>query len=118
MATWEDVISTAKELADAAGRKVADAADYAKLKIKIADNERAIEDVMEAIGRLVYESRTTDTPLEEGVIVELCRQADELYAANERLQADVNQRCGRATCACGAANPQGASYCNSCGKPL
>ena len=118
MATWEDVISTAKELASSAGRKVADVADYAKLKVKIAENEHAIEDVMEAIGRLVYESRVAEAPLEEGVITELCRQADELYAANERLQEDVDHRCGRSTCTCGTANPQGAIYCNSCGKPL
>lgn len=118
MATWEDVVVTAKELADAAGRKVADVAGYAKLKVKIADNESAIEDVMEAIGRLVYESRVTETPLEEGVVIELCRRADELYADNERLQAEVDNRCGRTTCECGVANPQSAVYCNSCGKKL
>ena len=118
MATWEDIICTAKDLADSAGRKVADVAEYGKLKFKIAENERAIEDVMEAIGRLVYESRTADAPLEEGVIAELCRQAEELYAANKRLQEDVDYRCGRATCSCGTTNPQGATYCNSCGKPL
>ena len=118
MANWEDIVYAAKDLANAAGRKVADVAEYSKLKYKMAENEHAIEDVMGAIGRLVYENRTVDAPLEDGVILELCRQAQELYATNERLQAEIDHRCGRATCSCGATNPQGASYCNSCGKSL
>lgn len=118
MATWEDVICKAKELAGAAGRKVTDVAEVTKQKLKIAENERAIRDVLEAVGRVAYESRKSGEAPDEEILSELMRQADDLYAANERLQADVDNYCGRKVCDCGAANPQGASYCNSCGKKL
>jgi len=118
MATWEDVVCKAKELAGAAGRKVTDVAELTKQKLKIAENERAIRDVLEALGRVVYESHKEDAPPDEEIVAELIRQADDLYAANEQLQAEVDNYCGRKTCSCGAANPQGAAFCNACGKEL
>lgn len=118
MATWEDVVCKAKELAGAAGRKVTDVAELTKQKLKIAENERSIRDVLEALGRVVYEGRKADAVLDEEIVAELVRQADDLYAANELLQAEVDNHCGRKTCACGASNPQGAAYCNACGKEL
>jgi len=118
MATWEDVVCKAKELAGAAGRKVTDVAELTKQKLKIAENERAIRDVMEAIGRVVYESQKANAAPDAEVVAELVRQVDDLYATNERLQAEVDNCCGRQTCSCGKANPQGAAYCNSCGNKL
>ena len=118
MATWEDVICKAKELAGAAGRKVTDVAEVTKQKLKMAENERSIRDALEAIGRVVYESRKEGVAPDEEILSELMRQVDDLYAANEQLQAEVDNYCGRKMCSCGAANPQGAVYCNICGKQL
>ena len=118
MATWEDVICKARELADAAGRKVADVAEVTKLKLKIAENERAIRDAYEAIGRVVYENAKTDAVLDSEVVAELSRQLDGLYSENSRLRSEVDHFCGCTTCSCGTTNPQGAAYCNACGKSL
>lgn len=118
MATWEDVFCKAKELADAAGRKVSDVAEVTKHKLKIAENERAIRDAYEAIGHVVYDGSKADTVPDAEVIAELTHRLDELYCANERLQAEVDHFCGRTTCSCGAGNPQGAAYCNACGNKL
>lgn len=118
MATWEDVVCKAKELADAAGRKVTDVAELTKQKLKIAENERAIRDVMEAIGRVIYESRKENAATDEEMVAELLQQADELYAANEQLRAEIDNTAGCRSCSCGATNPQGASFCNACGKAL
>ena len=118
MATWEDVVCKAKELAGAAGRKVTDVAELTKQKLKIAENERAIQDVMEALGRVVYESQKADAVADAAIVAELVRQVDDLYTENERLQAEVDNYCGRQTCSCGKTNPQGAAYCNSYGKQL
>lgn len=118
MATWEDVLCKAKELAGAAGRKVTDVAELTKQKLKIAENERAIGDVFEAIGRIVYESSKTESKPNEELLSELVSQVDDLYADNERLQAEVDHYCGRKVCDCGATNPQNAVYCNSCGNKL
>ena len=118
MATWEDVVVKAKELAGMASRKVCDVADLTKNKLKIVENERAVRDALEAIGRVVYEGRKSDTPIDEEIVAELISQIDDLYAANDQLRAEIDNTCGRQVCTCGAANPQGAAYCNTCGKAL
>ena len=119
MKTWEDVVCKAKELAGEAGRKVTDVADLAKQKIKMAENEKAIAATMEALGRLLYDSRHTGEALAEETVSELVAQVDELTAANEELQAAIDNASGKKTCkACGAVNPQGSAYCNSCGKNM
>ncbi len=119
MKTWEDLVTTAKDLATAAGRKAVDIADVAKMKLKIAENEKAIEATLAAIGRLLYDARRRDGDLQEDTLEELMKQVDELNAANERLQAEVdNVRCRKTCAVCGAANPESATYCSKCGKAL
>ena len=118
MATWEDIVCKAKELADAAGRKATDVADLAKQKIKIADNERAIRVTLEALGGMLYESRKEGAVMNEDLVNELIAQVDELTAANEQLQAEIDNKRGRKSCSCGATNPENAAYCNACGKEL
>lgn len=118
MATWEDIVCKAKELADAAGRKATDVADLAKQKIKIADNERAIRVTLEALGGMLYESRKEGVEMNEDLVNELIAQVDELTAANEQLQAEIDNKRGYQTCSCGATNPENAVYCNACGKEL
>ena len=118
MATWEDFVLKARDLADAAGRKVCDAADLTKQKIQMAENERGIRLAVEALGGLLYDSRKEGVDLNEELVAELIAQVDELTAANERLQAEIDNRCGYKTCACGCKNPEGSSFCNACGKKL
>lgn len=119
MKTWEEVFCKAKEVASAAGRKAGDLADLAKMKIKIAENEKAIDVTMEAIGRLYYDSRKAETEPDAEAVQELVQQVDELTAANAELQASIDQNRGQRTCSgCGAGNTADAVYCNKCGKEL
>lgn len=118
MTTWEEIVCKAKDLADAAGRKATDVADLAKQKIQIAENERAIRVVLEALGGMLYESRKDGADMNEELLAELIAQVDELTAANEQLQAEIDNRRGCKTCECGCKNPEGSAYCNSCGKKL
>lgn len=118
MTTWEEVVCKAKELADAAGRKASDVAEVAKQKMKIAENERAIRVALEAMGGMLYESRKEGVEMNEELLAELIAQVDELTAANEQLQAEIDNRRGCKTCGCGATNPESAVYCNTCGKEL
>lgn len=117
MATWEDVVCKAKELADAAGRKVSDVADLTKQKLKLAENDRAIREAMEALGHLCYDHRKGEEFNEELAVALVC-QIDELKAANEELQAAIDNRQGQKTCVCGAKNPSDAAFCNTCGNEL
>ena len=118
MATWEDIVCKAKDLADAAGRKASDVADLARQKMKIAENERAIRVTLEALGGMLYDSRKENADLNEELIAELVAQVDELTAANERLQTEMDNKRGCKTCDCGCKNPEGAVFCNACGKEL
>lgn len=118
MATWEDIVLKAKDLADAAGRKVCDAADMTKQRLKIAENERGIRMALEALGGMFYDSRKEGVELNEELVTELIAQVDELTAANEQLQAEIDNRRSYKTCVCGCKNPENAAFCNACGKPL
>ena len=118
MATWEDVLLKARDLADAAGRKVNDVTEIAVQKLEIADNERAIRLAIEALGGMLYDSRKEKAELNEELVAELIAQVDELTAANERLQAEIDNRRGCKTCACGCKNPENSAFCNACGKKL
>ena len=118
MTTWEEVVCKAKELADAAGRKAADVVDVAKQKMKIAENDRAIRVTLEAMGGMLYDSRKEGVEMNEELLAELIAQVDELTVANEQLQAEMDNRRGCKTCACGATNSEGAAFCNACGKEL
>ena len=119
MKTWEELVYEAKRLAAAAGRKVTDAADLAKMKYKITENDKAIDATMEALGRLLYDSRKSETALNEETVTELMTQVDELNADNARLQAEIDNSRGKKTCVgCGAVNAENASYCSKCGQKL
>lgn len=118
MAAWEDILLKARDLADAAGRKMNDAAETTVQKLKIADNERGIRLALEALGGMVYDCRKENVELNEELVAELIAQVDDLTAANEQLQAEIDHRRGCKTCECGCQNPEGSAYCNSCGKKL
>ena len=118
MTTWEEVVCKAKELADAAGRKASDVAEVARQKMKIVENERAIRVALEAMGGMLYGSRKEGIEMNEELLAELVAQVDELTAANEQLQAEMDNRRGCKTCECGTKNPEGSAFCNACGKEL
>lgn len=119
MKTWEEVLFKAKEVATTAGRKAMDVADLAKTKMKVLENEKAIDNAMEALGHLFYDSRKENADLNEELVQELISQIDELEATNADLRAQMDNACSRKTCAgCGAVNAEGAAYCNKCGEKL
>ena len=118
MTTLEEVVFKVKEMTTAAGRKALDVADLAKLKLKILDNEKAIDSAMEALGHLLFDSRVEGAELNEELTDELIAQIKELEATNDDLRAQIDNTRGRKTCECGAANAEDAAYCNRCGKSL
>ncbi len=118
MTTLEEVVYKAKEMATAAGRKALDVADLAKMKLKVLDNEKAIDSTMEALGHLLYDSRVEGAELNEELVAELIAQIQELEAANDDLRAQMDNTRGRKTCSCGTANAEDAAYCSKCGKAL
>ena len=86
MKTWEEIFCKAKEIGAAAGRKATDVADMARLKVRLAENDRAVESTMEALGRLLYDSHRCGSPIDEEIAGELYQQADELLKAQEAAE--------------------------------
>ncbi len=114
----ESFVNRTKEVMEAAGRKACDLTDLAKLKLKLADNEKAIETALAALGRVVYDLSKGGEE-QADVQAELIAQVDELLAENEKLQTAIDNNRSRKTCrACGKVNPETATYCNACGKAL
>lgn len=118
MATWEELVSSAKGFAAQAGRKMTNMADVVGLKLELAEKERALRDVMEALGHLLYDSRKSNSPADEELVAELEEQADIYYKMIDRLQGAIDELCAKKTCSCGAVNHEKAVFCNACGEKL
>ena len=118
MANWDEVMYTTKELASAVGRKVNDVAGVTKQKIKMVENDRAICNTLEALGKLLYENRRGGIELDEDLVSELVKQVDELRISNRNIQQAIDLYYERKICSCGAVNSYDAAYCQACGKQL
>lgn len=118
MVTWEDVVCKAKELSEAAANKALDIADVTKLKIELAENEKAIRKTYETIGRLAYIA-AREGQEDADTTAELMTQIDELNAENASLVDKIDRYRNRKTCsACGTANEETAAYCKRCGEAI
>lgn len=118
MAVFEDVLSRAKSIAKTAGRKTEDLVELTKVHIQIGDLRREIAALYEGLGRLVYDARHTDEPVDE--LIDACvEELEEQQAALARLEERVMQNKNVVRCeACGAFNAHDAAFCNQCGKKL
>ena len=118
MTSFDDVVSKAKTVADAAGKKTSELIETAKLKLEVVDLEKEIRTTLEGLGRLVYDSKKSGQDV--GTLVDesaanLDDQHERLRALIEKIDALRGQlRCAR----CGVNNPQDADYCKKCGAPL
>lgn len=116
--TVEEVLSKAKDLADAAGKKTGELVQLTKLKLEACETEKAISLQFENIGRQVYAARQSGESADEAL--------EELYAVLEELEqkaADIvdkieELRRTKHCAACGKYNAVDAVYCQSCGEKL
>lgn len=118
MANWEEILANAKKLAINAGRKMTDMADVVGLKMELAEKERDLRQVMEALGHLLYDCKKDGCNMSEELVAELIAQADDYYKQIAKLQTALDDLRSRKTCTCGAINPEDAAYCNACGEKL
>ena len=118
MARWEDILISAKGFAVNAGRKMTNMADVAGLKMELSEKERDLRQAMEALGHLLYDSKKDGSQMNEELVADLVKQADVLYKQMGKLQNAIDELCSKKTCTCGAANPEDAAFCNTCGEKL
>lgn len=118
MAMFEEVLSRAKEVAQAAGKKTEEFVEITKVRVQIGDLRREISSLYEGLGRLVYDARKADESVED--MVDACiSQLDDLQAELARLEERVLQSKNAIRCdACGAFNANDAAFCSQCGNKL
>lgn len=118
MAVFEEILSRAKAVAEAAGRKTGELVETTKLKVEIAELQREIAALYEGLGRLVYDGKISGEPVED--MVEACvAHLQEQNAYLTALQDRVLENKSVVRCAeCGAINEDDARFCNQCGKAL
>ena len=117
MATFEDVLSCAKSVAQTAGKRTEEFVELTKVRVKIADLRREIAALYEGLGRLVYDSRTANESVDD--MIDACvEQLDELQAQLVKLEDRVMESKNVIRCDCGTLNVNTAVFCNQCGKKL
>ena len=115
MATWEDVVSRAKLLAEAAGRKTGELVETTKTKLEVAELQREIASLYEGLGRLVYDGHTSGESVEE--MVDACvAHLKEQNAYLEELQDRLLENKSAVRCVtCGTVNDEDSCFCKKCG---
>ena len=117
MAAFEDVLSCARSVAQTAGRKTEEFVELTKVRMQIADLRREIAALFEGLGRLVYDSRIANEPVDD--MIEACvEQLKELQAQLAKLEDRVMESKNVIRCDCGTLNTNTAVFCNRCGKRL
>jgi len=109
---------TAGDAARAAGRRAGQMADVAKLNVQLFDLNCDIDEVMQQLGRLMYDTHLGQLPPGESV-PELLAKADELIARREELQDRIAAlRQSRICPACGGTCGREDKFCKRCGAQL
>lgn len=118
MAVFEEVLSRAKSMAEAAGKKTGELVESTKIKLEIAELQREIAALYEGLGRLVYDGRQSGESVED--MIESCiAHLEEQNAYLQDLQDHLLENRNAVRCTgCGAVNEDSARFCSQCGKNL
>ncbi|MDD3193505.1 MAG: zinc ribbon domain-containing protein [Oscillospiraceae bacterium] len=118
MANINEVMNTAKGLADLAGKKAGEAVEVSKLKINNIKINGEIQKSYEKLGAFVYKFRKNGE--ENSALVDMCvKEIDELLAVLEQNEQKINETRHKAKCPdCGTLNDLQAVYCMKCGTKL
>ncbi|WP_295581290.1 zinc ribbon domain-containing protein [uncultured Oscillibacter sp.] len=107
--------------ADAAygvGRRAEELLSVAKLRVRVATLEGAVEGCMAEIGEMLYATHT-GTPTDSEILLSKLEEIDGLKAQIAELQARIGREAERPACpTCGAAVRAEDRFCRECGGAL
>ena len=116
MAIWDDIAKKAAALSDKAVKQARDLSEVAKLKLQIAEAEKAVEDSYTQLGRLYAAAHRSD--YEEGfasVMAAVTNAEQTVKTLHQQLQ-DAK---GVTVCEkCGAEVAKDAAFCSPCGAEI
>lgn len=118
MATFEEILNKARDMAGVATEKATELVDKTKVKMEIAQLEKKLAATYEGLGRLVYEAQTTEENIDDlkaAAFETIAELEKEVTALQEKLFGyEGAVRCKE----CGIANEGDAVFCKKCGKSL
>ena len=116
MAIWDDIAKKAAALSDKAVKQARDLSEVAKLKLQIAEAEKAVDDSYTQLGRLYAAAHRSD--YEEGfasVMAAVTNAEQTVKTLHQQLQ-DAK---GVTVCEkCGAEVAKDAAFCSACGAEM
>ena len=116
MAIWDDITKKAAALGEKAVKQAKDLSEVAKLKLQIAEAEKAADDAYARLGRLYAAAHASDC--EEAFAAEMAAAANAEQTI-KTLRNQLNDAKGVAVCEkCGAEVAKDAAFCSACGAEM
>lgn len=118
MATFENILAKARDMAVSVKDKAGEFVDKTKVKMEITDLEKKLAATFEGIGRLVYDAEIAGEDITE-LKADAFDTVKELQNDIEKLRTRLYEMDGITLCdKCDAPNETDATFCKKCGKPL
>ena len=116
MAIWDDITKKAAALSEKAVKQAKDLSEVAKLKLQIAEAEKAANDAYAQLGRLYAATHADDC--EEAFASELAAALNAEQTI-KTLKGQLHDAKGVTVCEkCGTEVAKGAAFCSTCGAEL
>ncbi len=112
----DDLITSAKNLVDIAGKKTDNVVEVSKLKYQCVQMTAELKALYEKLGNAVYTMVKSDFNNKE-LMDSLIEEIDSLKAKIDEVNLQIAERKNIRICpACGSRNEKDASYCSKCGN--
>ena len=116
MAIWDDIAKKAAALSDKAVKQARDLSEVAKLKMQIAEAEKAADDAYAKLGRLYAAAHGSDC---EAAFASEMAAAVNAEQTIKTLRSQLRDAKGVTVCEkCGAEVAKGAAFCSACGAEI
>ena len=116
MAIWDDITKKAAALGEKAVKQAKDLSEVAKLKLQIAEAEKAADDAYARLGRLYAAAHASDC--EEAFAAEMAAAVNAEQTV-KTLKGQLHDAKGVAVCEkCGAEVAKDAAFCSACGAAM
>lgn len=116
MAIWDDITKKAAALGEKAVKQAKDLSEVAKLKLQIAEAEKAADDAYARLGRLYAAAHASDC--EEAFAAEMAAAVNAEQTV-KTLKGQLHDAKGVAVCEkCGAEVAKDAAFCSACGAEM
>ena len=114
----DDLINSAKNLVDIAGKKTDNVVEVSKLKYQCVQMSAELKSLYEKLGNAVYTMVKSDFSNKE-LMDSLIEEIDSLKERIDQVNQEIAKRKNIRVCpACGSRNEKDTCYCNKCGNKL